>query len=342
MVTKRIEWVDITKGIAIFLMVCGHTSIPQSVSNWIWSFHMPLFFLISGYLFKIPERKSIKKWCGKQIQSLLIPCMFFYAGNMALALKHVSLSDIIKKVVFFVYGGRILPGVYWFISCMLLSRIIMGLIEAYLRSKKAKAFIYIGMYLLSVVESRTVIPNGVYYYPNVPLYCLIPWNADVCLFAIPFMAIGKYMKDCLSEKQVNCLARNYEQMMLGVAVAVLALFSLLQICNLYSIEIDMKYVHYSNFILCAVLPLSAGVILRKCAISLSNGGGYAATALCEIGKASLVIMYIHLLIRDYLIIPLFGERYPVILWTLTTCTSGILIRTLAKKNRISSIIVLGK
>lgn len=71
-------------------------------------------------------------------------------------------------------------------------------------------------------------------------------------------------------------------------------------------------------------------------------GGYAATALCEIGKASLVIMYIHLLIRDYLIIPLFGERYPVILWTLTTCISGILIRTLAKKNRISSIIVLGK
>ena len=41
----RIDWIDLTKGIAIFLMVCGHTSIPLSISNWIWSFHMPLFFL---------------------------------------------------------------------------------------------------------------------------------------------------------------------------------------------------------------------------------------------------------------------------------------------------------
>ena len=47
----RIDWIDLTKGIAIFLMVCGHTSIPLSISNWIWSFHMPLFFIISGILF---------------------------------------------------------------------------------------------------------------------------------------------------------------------------------------------------------------------------------------------------------------------------------------------------
>lgn len=36
----RIEWIDIAKGMAIFLMVCGHTSIPENLSNWIWSFHM--------------------------------------------------------------------------------------------------------------------------------------------------------------------------------------------------------------------------------------------------------------------------------------------------------------
>jgi len=30
--------------------------------------HMPLFFLISGYLFKTPERKNIKIWCIKQVK----------------------------------------------------------------------------------------------------------------------------------------------------------------------------------------------------------------------------------------------------------------------------------
>lgn len=40
----RIDWIDLTKGIAIFLMVCGHTSIPLSISNWIW-FSICLYFL---------------------------------------------------------------------------------------------------------------------------------------------------------------------------------------------------------------------------------------------------------------------------------------------------------
>lgn len=48
---QRIKWIDLTKGVAIFLMVCGHTGIPSLISNWIWSFHMPLFFIISGMLF---------------------------------------------------------------------------------------------------------------------------------------------------------------------------------------------------------------------------------------------------------------------------------------------------
>ena len=43
---QRIDWIDIAKGIGIFLMVVGHTSIPSFLSNYIFSFHMPLFFII--------------------------------------------------------------------------------------------------------------------------------------------------------------------------------------------------------------------------------------------------------------------------------------------------------
>lgn len=35
---QRIKWIDLTKGVAIFLMVCGHTGIPSLISNWIWVF----------------------------------------------------------------------------------------------------------------------------------------------------------------------------------------------------------------------------------------------------------------------------------------------------------------
>lgn len=60
MKTERKEWVDIAKAIAIALMILGHTGYPEIISkligiphfarNWIYSFHMPLFFLLSGAL----------------------------------------------------------------------------------------------------------------------------------------------------------------------------------------------------------------------------------------------------------------------------------------------------
>lgn len=55
----RIEWVDILKGIAIICVFIGHTTndnygnISGLLHMWIYSFHMPLFFFLSGYVFSI-------------------------------------------------------------------------------------------------------------------------------------------------------------------------------------------------------------------------------------------------------------------------------------------------
>ena len=43
---KRIEWVDIAKGIAILLMVIGHEVPSGLLYVFIFSFHMPLFFIL--------------------------------------------------------------------------------------------------------------------------------------------------------------------------------------------------------------------------------------------------------------------------------------------------------
>jgi len=49
---NRIVWIDIAKGIAIILMVIGHSTIPSWLSSFIWTFHMPLFFIASGWTTK--------------------------------------------------------------------------------------------------------------------------------------------------------------------------------------------------------------------------------------------------------------------------------------------------
>ncbi|MEG0019892.1 MAG: acyltransferase family protein, partial [Oscillospiraceae bacterium] len=71
---KRDLSMDIVKGIGIILMVVGHSKSPFTA--FIYSFHMPLFFIVSGYLFNIKYSESLKSSFGymiKKLKELYIP-----------------------------------------------------------------------------------------------------------------------------------------------------------------------------------------------------------------------------------------------------------------------------
>ena len=78
MKTNRLNWIDSAKGLLILLVVLGHMSdINGELKNWIFTFHMPAFFIISGYLYKPhPLMKTIK--------SFGVPILFFSMVNLAL------------------------------------------------------------------------------------------------------------------------------------------------------------------------------------------------------------------------------------------------------------------
>ncbi|WP_241211253.1 hypothetical protein [Bacillus atrophaeus] len=40
----RVEWIDISKGIGIILVVLGHAPTDDALKSFIFSFHMPMFF----------------------------------------------------------------------------------------------------------------------------------------------------------------------------------------------------------------------------------------------------------------------------------------------------------
>lgn len=54
---ERIKWIDILRAIAIIFVVIGHTLTEGEVQTYFYSFHIPLFFFISGMLFKNKEEK---------------------------------------------------------------------------------------------------------------------------------------------------------------------------------------------------------------------------------------------------------------------------------------------
>ena len=73
--TDRIEWLDVAKGLTIILMVLGHTSIPDVLSRFIYSFHMPLFFIASGWTTK--WKHSIASFIEKKFKTILLPFVLY-------------------------------------------------------------------------------------------------------------------------------------------------------------------------------------------------------------------------------------------------------------------------
>lgn len=72
---KRESRIDVAKGIGCLLVLLGHSLyINKHLKNWIFSFHMPLFFFISGYLFNYDKYKDdYKTFLKKRVKSLIIP-----------------------------------------------------------------------------------------------------------------------------------------------------------------------------------------------------------------------------------------------------------------------------
>lgn len=55
----RENWIDFLKGIAILCVIAGHSNLSAEATNIIYMFHMPIFFIISGYLSYLRPRRIV-------------------------------------------------------------------------------------------------------------------------------------------------------------------------------------------------------------------------------------------------------------------------------------------
>lgn len=74
--TGRIEYIDIFRAFGIILMVMGHVMFGRSFDYFIHAFHMPMFFFVSGFLYKNNDIPFLM-FLWKKAKSLLIPYYVF-------------------------------------------------------------------------------------------------------------------------------------------------------------------------------------------------------------------------------------------------------------------------
>ena len=96
-ISLRIDWIDHARAIGICLVVLGHTAgLPEFAMQLIYSFHMPLFFFISGYLLKdsyldLPLKDFLKRLSYKLVVPYIcfwIVSYFYWLFTHALVLGH--------------------------------------------------------------------------------------------------------------------------------------------------------------------------------------------------------------------------------------------------------------
>lgn len=83
---ERVVWIDQLKGVAFFFVILGHMGIPATLESWIFSFHMPIYFFITGLHFNIDKLAQQKPldYLKKLAQRLLIPYVWLQLLSMCL------------------------------------------------------------------------------------------------------------------------------------------------------------------------------------------------------------------------------------------------------------------
>lgn len=152
---KRIVWISILQGLAMLLVVIGHVDlngqeqdasfpIAGCLHRIIYSFHMPLFMFLSGYLFfltKISKSLGCITVMKNKIIRLYIPFIFFTLMTYILKsvfssyMKNPSSWDIDYFLSVFVYYKANPLGEMWFIVALL---ILMTLYPLYLYCSRSK------------------------------------------------------------------------------------------------------------------------------------------------------------------------------------------------------------
>lgn len=191
----RLSYIDSLRGFAMLLVVLQHYEFPY-VGKYILSFHMPLFFAISGYLFRYSgagEKRFTELVKNKAMQLLIPYCGF---ELIFLIISYCMMPIFHNKITFYPavisillcidinkYSGigtntGISPRL-WFLPCMFVSYIAMYGIYKLMKNGKNVHF-YCAFILLVIISraEKTFIGQR------------MPFTLDIAIMGTAYLCLG--------------------------------------------------------------------------------------------------------------------------------------------------------
>lgn len=162
----RNQTFDAVKGVGIIAMIIGHTAIPLYMMVMIYSWHMPLFFLVAGYFYR---QKDIKGYLKSNLRQLLIPYLitaFLFVLLRSVVLGYNFSAGLLS--VFIGAGTGNLPilgnyfvGAIWSLLAMFWCRVIYNIIFVSIKKNYIRVGVILCGFLISnYLASKVYIPTN--------------------------------------------------------------------------------------------------------------------------------------------------------------------------------------
>lgn len=172
--------IDIIKGIGIILMVGGHCGMP--FTQFIYLFHMAIFFMASGYCFNASNSETIqsvlsfvkRKFKGLWFPYVLWTAVFSLLHNVFIKIgiyspEPWSISEIGKNIIksLFLHGHTQLGSALWFVSTLMQIAVLYCCIDYVIKkvavSKKANFLLQGAVSIVFlVVGYRCALTNSIW------------------------------------------------------------------------------------------------------------------------------------------------------------------------------------
>ena len=303
---KREKWIDVVRGFLIILVVLGHSiSGPyydlNSGIDYIYLFHMPAFFILSGYLYKDRD-ESIFKLLFKRAKRLLIPYIsYLILINIPIIINNYidtkDIANLYRNIIFTLLGGQFLnqySGVLWFLTCLFFTEAFFIISNRLFKNDYLRIISVVFLYTLAHIEA--------WFFSGGKL----PLALDISLITITYVAIGFYFKKLFLIK-----------------------------IGYINFGLELWGHHYTNYILDLIIPASISLMIFNLCSYLEK-----SKILEELGKNTITIMCLHISLNR-LIMSIVGNYGSTLFTLIGGFIPFILSKFIFRKNKILNSLFIG-
>lgn len=289
--SKRLKYFDMAKGIGVFLVLLGHLQGDSFFSlspyvlpfcTWIFSFHMPLFFIISGMLinYKKDSDKDMSTLISRRFKGIMVPYLwfslfYFLVVVVALFKGTIKINTLLVQAwyVISLYGMNVL----WFLPTLFLGEILFLYIYKRFAGKITAIFITT---LTTIASTLNFLLDR--FEPETAFVERLTELATVILrpvFACSFIALGFFIFSLLKQREKF----NSLELLAGVAMTIANVF-----LHRLNGGVDFRSLVFNNLLLyyvCALLGSVGLILICKNVPDIKPVSAF--------GASSLIVMAVH-------------------------------------------------